>query len=76
MRLHYWNIGIDVSCGVHTLMDKEQFIEHHYLLIPELIKTGLPQPGTDPIFAIIDSQLDVVPVPVAGKPLFKKPKLN
>jgi hypothetical protein len=40
-------------------VDKEQFIEHHGLLVPELIKTGLPQPGIYPIFAIMDPQLDV-----------------
>jgi hypothetical protein len=51
--------GRNICGSIHTHVDKEQFIEHHGLLVPELIKTGLPQPGIYPIFAIMDPQLDV-----------------
>jgi hypothetical protein len=77
MGLHYWKVDIDIPSDTHAGLNNECNIEHHCLLLPQLTKSGLPAPGSEPYFAIIDSQwLDVAPDPVTGKSIFKKPKIN
>jgi len=74
MGLHYWKVDIDITSDTHAGPENERDIEHHCLLLPQLTKSGLPTPGSEPSHAIIDSHwLDVAPDPVIGKPIFIKP---
>ena len=58
-------------------LSNECHIEHHCLLLPQLTKSGLPAPGSEPYYVIVDSHwLDVALDPVIGKPIFIKPKIN
>jgi len=76
MGLHYWKVDIDITSDTHAGPNNECNIEHHCLLSPQLTKSGLPAPGSEPYYAIVDSQwLDVALDPVTGKPIFIKPNL-
>ena len=77
MGLHYWKVDFDITSDTHAGPNNECNIEHHCLLSPQLTKSGLLSPGSEPYYAIVDSQwLDVPPDPETGKPIFKKPKIN
>jgi hypothetical protein len=77
MDLHYWRIDIAIDSNTRSGPDNDLEIEHHCLLVPKLTKNGIPDPLSEPYYAIIDSQwLDVVPDSETGRPTFKKHKIH
>lgn len=77
MDLHYWRIDIAIDSNTRSGPDNDLEIEHHCLLVPKLTKNGIPDPLSEPYYAIIDShRLDVVPDSETGRPTFKKHKIH